>query len=134
MDDMLVLGPDGDGTANQLIEITRRDTAEGLVIRVAGDIDLSSAPTFRAELDAAITANHAALIVDLSEVSFMDSSGVEALVRARERAGERLHLRTVHRSVRRVLELASLLEWIPIDAEEVAAPDDPPDRSASDPP
>jgi anti-anti-sigma factor len=134
MDDMIVLGADGGGTANQLIEITRRDTAEGLVIRVAGDIDLSSAPTFRAELEAAITANHGALIVDLGDVSFMDSAGVEALVRARERAGERLHLRTVQRSVRRVLELTSLLEWIPIDPDEVDEPDHPHDRSAPDSP
>jgi anti-sigma B factor antagonist len=127
MHDMIVLGPDGDGTANHLIEITRRDTAEGLVIRVAGEIDLSSAPTFRAELDAAITASHGPLILDLGDVSFMDSTGVEALVRARERAGERLRLRTVHRSVHRVLELTSLLDWIPIDADEVDAPDVPRD-------
>jgi anti-sigma B factor antagonist len=131
MDDMIVPGPDGDGAANQLIEIIRRDTAEGVVVRVAGDIDLSSAPTFGAALEAAITANDKGLILDLGEVTFMDSSGVEVLVRARERAGERLHLRTMHRSVRRVLELASLLEWIAIDADNVDAPDDPHDRSAS---
>jgi anti-anti-sigma factor len=127
MDDMMVLGPDRDGTANRFIEITRRDTAEGVVVRVAGDIDLSSAPVFGAELEAAIAANHGPLIVDLGEVSFMDSAGIEALVRARERAGERLRLRTVHRSVRRVLELVSLLEWIPIDPDGV---DEPHDRSA----
>jgi anti-anti-sigma regulatory factor len=42
-------------------------------------------------------------------VSFLDSSGLHALVHARETAGPRLRLGTVNPAVRRVLEMTALL-------------------------
>jgi anti-anti-sigma factor len=51
------------------------------------------------------------LVVDATGVTFMDSSGVNALVRARERAerlGGSIHVVTTARPVRRVLEVTQL--------------------------
>jgi anti-sigma B factor antagonist len=56
------------------------------VILAAGEIDLHTAPAFRDEMLTAITRDSPRLIVDLSEVTFLDSSGLAALVSALRRA------------------------------------------------
>lgn len=55
------------------------------VVSVAGEIDLFTGPAFNAALAGAIDAGATALIVDLGECGFMDSTGITILVRARER-------------------------------------------------
>jgi anti-anti-sigma factor len=129
VNDMIVAGPDGDGTATRS---SRSPAATQPKASWSASPATSTSPAPPSSVRS-WSGDHRqpwGAVLDLGEVSFMDSAGVEALVRARERAGKRLHLRTVHPSVRRVLELVSLLEWIPIDAD---APDDPHDRSAPPP-
>jgi anti-anti-sigma factor len=48
-----------------------------------GELDMETVDAIRARLSEAITSEVKTLIVDLSEVSFMDSSGVELLFRLR---------------------------------------------------
>ena len=55
------------------------------IVSVAGEIDLFTGPQFRAAVLGALDAGAAALIVDLSECSFMDSTGISVLVGANER-------------------------------------------------
>jgi anti-anti-sigma factor len=54
-------------------------------LRVEGEIDLSTAEPFRAALVEALTGRDV-LHVDLRAVSFMDSTGLRALLEARRRA------------------------------------------------
>ena len=51
--------------------------------RLRGELDMETVDAIRARLGAAITSGTTALVVDLSRVSFMDSSGVELLFRLR---------------------------------------------------
>jgi anti-anti-sigma factor len=55
--------------------------APGVLVR--GEIDVDTAPKLSAALDAAIRETRGAFVVDLCDVSFLDSSGVTVLVRAR---------------------------------------------------
>jgi anti-anti-sigma factor len=55
------------------------------VLRLCGDHDASTIATLEPALDAAIL-DEAAVIVDLSECTFLDSSCVAVLFRARQRA------------------------------------------------
>jgi anti-anti-sigma factor len=55
------------------------------------------------------------VVLDLGGVTFLDSSGVRALIRLRQRHGERLRLGELSAPVRRVLEIAGLLR--PFGAE-----------------
>jgi anti-anti-sigma factor len=83
------------------------------LVRLPAEIDLASAPELRDEMLAALNRDGAHLVVDAREVTFMDSSGVNALVRARERAatlGGSLHVVTRHAAVRRVLQITGLEE------------------------
>jgi anti-sigma B factor antagonist len=56
------------------------------VVAVAGELDLASVGRFRSSIEAAFTDAAELVVADLSEVTFMDSSGVHALVGARSRA------------------------------------------------
>jgi anti-anti-sigma factor len=55
------------------------------VVTIDGEIDMSSAPQLRARLLDAITAGHHAVILDLSAVTFMDSSGFAVVISAYKR-------------------------------------------------
>jgi anti-sigma B factor antagonist len=55
------------------------------IVAMRGDHDLSTAPDLVCELDRAFDAD-APLVVDLTEVAFMDSAILNALLTARERA------------------------------------------------
>src|SRR4051794_20615370 len=57
----------------------------GLALR--GELDMASAETFDAALQEALIDSHGAFLLDLTDVSFMDSSGVNALLRARALLG-----------------------------------------------
>jgi len=55
------------------------------VIAVHGDIDLYTAPQLWETIDAATAEIPRQLVVDLTEVDFLDSSGLSVLVRAHKR-------------------------------------------------
>lgn len=83
-------------------------------IRFIGDLDIASAPDFVALAKTALSRPEMrVLALDLGEVEFIDSSGVNALVLARRTCIDHdaeLHLRTVSRRVHEVLKLTQLLE------------------------
>lgn len=65
------------------------------LLKVAGEIDLATAPELGGRLDDAFETNGRAVLLDLSAVEFMDSSGVSVLLNAltrMTRAGRRLAL------------------------------------------
>ena len=64
------------------VEVARRDLGECLV-HVAGEIDFGSAPDLRARLHDLITHDIPLLTLDVSGVTFCDSSGLGVLVGAR---------------------------------------------------
>ena len=55
------------------------------VVRVKGDVDIYTAPQLWETLDAVIADTPHELVVDLSDVTFLDSSGLSVLVRAHKR-------------------------------------------------
>ncbi len=69
------------GEQQAQFERTERHGARTLV--VSGEIDLATAPRFRDELGVLIGESHSPAVIDLSGVSFLDSSGLAALVSAR---------------------------------------------------
>ena len=83
---------------------------------VTGEVDLAVEEPFVAEVDSvAARDGGSAVVLDLSGVTFLDSSGVRALIRLRQRHGERLRLGELSTPVRRVLEITGLLQ--PFGAE-----------------
>ena len=50
------------------------------IIRIAGEIDLATRDTVTSAARAAVTAGATRVVLDLSAVTFMDSSGIAALI------------------------------------------------------
>ncbi len=92
--------------------IESRTEDDRLILTLRGELDLTSVPQFERELRDAEAANPARLVIDLSGLDFMDSTGLGALLQARERAKDdhELSLRRGPRQVQRVLELTKTLE------------------------
>ena len=80
----------------------------GHLVTVAGDVDIATAPQL-AEYLVAFT--DGPVTVDLSQVAFLDSSGMQALLAAHrhlERRDSRLAIRGATPIVRRVLQISGL--------------------------
>lgn len=81
------------------------------IVRLAREIDIATAEPLRDELLSTLNREGVHLVVDALDVTFMDSSGVNALVRARERA-ERLegslHVVSAAPAVTRILQIMQL--------------------------
>ncbi len=61
------------------LTITHDIVADRLVVSVAGDLDLASAPSLETAL-AGLTPFGRTVVIDLTDVEFIDSSGVRALL------------------------------------------------------
>ena len=82
-----------------------------VVLRVSGEIDLAAKSLFEECLAGLIEANHADVVVDLADVTFIDSSSISVLLFARRQltaAGRRLLIARPSVRVSRVLELTGV--------------------------
>lgn len=72
------------------MDVTEETRGGVLVLRVGEPrLDAAKAPGLRDELVRRVDAGHTALVLDLSAVEFMDSSGLGALVSCLKRLGAR---------------------------------------------
>jgi anti-sigma B factor antagonist len=97
------------------LELRTEQGPNGLaVLTVSGDLDLVAAPRLRAAIRERLDPPPAALLIDLTAVSFLDSSGLDELVDARRVSaadGIGLFLLTAgNRAVLRPLEVTGLAQ------------------------
>jgi anti-sigma B factor antagonist len=71
------------------IDLKTEDGGETLVFKLRGSLDLATAPTVRAALAEATEKGSHHLIVDLTQLEFLDSTGLGVLIGAHRRAAER---------------------------------------------
>ena len=60
----------------------------GLILAVSGELDIATAPALRDHLEAAIDAGKHKLVIDLSDVSFLDSVALATILHAKQRLPE----------------------------------------------
>ena len=105
------------------IEAMALSRAAGVAVR--GEVDIHTTPRLSAALDDAARDGHGAFVVDLSDVEFLDSTGVAALVRMRAVLGRDdrpLGVVCPPGPVRRMLELAGIADLLELfDSREQAA-------------
>jgi stage II sporulation protein AA (anti-sigma F factor antagonist) len=105
---------------------TARQTAGRVVLTIAGDVDLAAHLSFKSHVDRAWDGS-TDLVIDCSQVTFLDSMGLRVLVQTIQRAGESGHsvaLAAPSQPVIRVLELAGVRSLF---TEVEAVPDGDPD-------
>lgn len=71
------------------IDLKTEDGGATLVFRLRGSLDLATAPTVRAALMEATDKGSHHLIVDLTQLEFLDSTGLGVLIGAHRRTAER---------------------------------------------
>ena len=82
------------------------------VVHVKGDVDIFTCPELRTALLELLEAGKHDIVLDLSEVNYMDSRALGVLVEAAHRAraeGRRLHLVRVPRRVKSTFEITRLM-------------------------
>lgn len=88
------------------------DASHGKTLHIAGEIELCTCASFRSSLASCLADGIAHLTIDLTQVDFMDSSGLHVLMEAtREltKRGGSVSLRNPCHTVRRLLEISGLL-------------------------
>jgi anti-anti-sigma factor len=115
-------------TAGSIAEITH--WGGRCVVTVTGDIDLSNAEDLSAVAIPVIQSSTASEVaLDLGAVSFIDSSGLGALLLIRNAAQERglaVRLTRTSSQVRRLLEITGLKHEFRLDPSEEATETTPP--------
>jgi anti-anti-sigma factor len=99
----------------QTLVLTAETSAGVSIIKVEGDLDLSTVRAFDAQLERVLGSLH--LVVELEGCTFIDSSALRALVRAQKRVAETggtLALVAPSQPARRVLEIATLDRFVPV--------------------
>jgi anti-sigma B factor antagonist len=101
-------GAAGSDVSEFLDTALSRPHPDTVVLEVRGEIDTLTAPAFTAAAEELLTAPGEVLVMDLTEVRFLASSGLAVLISAAHRAEERgirLRLVVTSRAVRRPLEI-----------------------------
>lgn len=103
----------------------RSVVGDGLgLVELSGEVDLYTAPRFKDDLVALIDAGVAAIVVDLSQVTFIDSTALGVIIGAVKRLHEhdgRLAIVAGSRPVVRILDITGLNKVLTVfDTREAA--------------
>jgi anti-sigma B factor antagonist len=105
-------GPMSEDTMNEARAVISAETPDwpGALIVARGELDVQSVADLRARLNEAIDAGNTKVVIDLAQVSFIDSLSLSALVAARRRIGDqgRLAVVAVHEYVRLIMQATGL--------------------------
>jgi anti-anti-sigma factor len=111
----------------QLLQWSVAAAAGTVTVSVEGELDLANCESLRAVLREVTSRKPDQVVVDLAQLSFLDSSGIRCLIGAAQdaQAGEtRLVVRQPQPSVRRVMEVCGVDELL----LGAPGPDTPPNR------
>jgi anti-sigma B factor antagonist len=87
---------------------TVRHVGDVHLVSLQGELDLASAAGLFERL---VETAGSVVVIDLSELTFMDSSGISAMVRTKNELGDGVVLTRPQPNVRRVFEITGLGDW-----------------------
>jgi anti-anti-sigma factor len=85
------------------------DDGKRLAVRPSGELDLNTCPELLRAFGRADSQSE--LVCDLSGITFIDSSGVRALIKLGQREPKRFALAGNNKHVERLLELTGTVDW-----------------------
>lgn len=110
-------------TAGQMEIVESERRGRSVALRVRGRLDAATAPDLLKRC-AEVQANGQNLVLNLSEVTFLGSTGVGALLtlveQFREQGGA-VHFAALSSAARDVIDLLALGDYLPISASEAEA-------------
>jgi len=106
------------------MEISQEEKESIIILKIQGEIDLYNAPEIKDTIQKAIEEEKYNIIIDLEKVSYIDSSGIGALISSLSNLKKyqgSLKIIHVFASVKKVFELTKLTSFFEIyDSEEEA--------------
>jgi anti-anti-sigma factor len=102
----------GDGTDLSIEKSLDADGDPRLTLR--GELDLSTVEAFRTVVEEIIDSGSKHLVLELEELTFMDSSGISVMVLATKHIDE-VELHHASEIIRRVIEVTGLAEVLRVD-------------------
>ena len=96
-------------------------SAQRCRLTIRGDVDIDAAPRLTAAVDAALRSGRRHIELDLVPVTFLDSTGLSALLRSRDAAtaaGGTLYVISASSTVVRLLEITDLTDLLDDGAED----------------
>jgi anti-sigma B factor antagonist len=90
----------------------------GLVLELRGELDLASAPLLEQQLTELEDESSGRVLIDMRNLTFMDSTGLALLIRAEQAAqnnGHQLRLRRGSKQVQRLFELTGVVDRFTFD-------------------
>ena len=112
MDDVSIPGSDGDGHPLASVELWSEGPAQ--IVKVSGELDISNIDSLREALDQIPTSPPPAIVFDLCELRFIDSSGIALLLTTAHQVPS-VQVRQPTPAVRRVIEITGLTDVLPIE-------------------
>ncbi|HUC58459.1 MAG TPA: STAS domain-containing protein [Streptosporangiaceae bacterium] len=100
--------PELDAASDQDPALATRTEGRTLILRLTGELDLTSTDRILSDIDAVLDGEHDDIAFDLSGLNFMDSSGIALLLSVSRRVGGNLELRDPTPIIRRLIELTGL--------------------------
>ncbi|MFF9066660.1 STAS domain-containing protein [Streptomyces sp. NPDC014891] len=101
--------------SNLAVDVTIRDAGTA-VLSLGGELDMETAPLLEGSLGEQLRDGRAHVVLDLTGLEFMDSSGLNVLIRAVHKArgvGGDVYLAAPTSAVRRILEITGVTTTIP---------------------
>ncbi len=95
-------GPAPDHPRPSQLLIAREYEADTVILTLWGELDVASSPRLEGELEDAESSGRSRIVLDLSGLKFMDSTGLTVLLRAQLRARENGHHLSLLRGPRTV--------------------------------
>ena len=95
----------------QPFSVTVSEDGDVVTVCLRGELDLSGVDRAREAIEQAESGQAGLLVLDLSQLDFLDSTGLEVILRAARRAhdsGRRLIVQKPSRYVRRLLEMTAI--------------------------
>lgn len=106
------------------MNVTTEALPKGTLLAVEGQVDMHTSPDLRGKLRSTLEAKSTPIVVDLSKVTFIDSSGLATLIEALQavgRYGGRLRLFGLSPAVRNLFKLSNLISIFDIKASREEA-------------
>jgi len=105
--------------------VTVTDVGGSLVLALRGELDMATAPELAAALDPLLQQGPDEVIIDLSALSFLDSSGIAVLVTGQQELttqDRRLAVRGARPHAMKVFEIAGLIDFLGVETAPEESP------------
>jgi anti-sigma B factor antagonist len=103
--------------AEEHLQIDVRQDHDMVVLRLVGELDLAGAPLLQSEIDSDEVGGAAAVVLDLRELRFIDSTGLRVIFSAHARSlerGQQFAVTNGSEQVRRLLSITRVGEHVRI--------------------